>query len=321
MSGTSLTLEVPTEQEGERLDRFLAGALDDRTRSALRRMIADGRVDVDGVAATKAGLSLRGGSRVDVRLPEAAEAAPGPEEIPVDAVHEDDDLIVVHKPAGMVVHPAHGATDGTLVNALLGRGTPLAPAGGVQRPGIVHRLDRDTSGLLIVAKTDAAHRGLTAAFAERRVHKTYLALVWGHPRPGEGTIERRIGRSRANPTRMCVGGRGSREAESRYRTLESLASFAWLEVQPVTGRTHQIRVHLASIRHPIVGDSTYGGQGWRGIQDPLKRKALRAFERLALHAWRLRFDHPVSGHELRLEIPVPDELAGLLDALRAQRGG
>jgi 23S rRNA pseudouridine1911/1915/1917 synthase len=316
MSGTSLSVEVAPEREGERLDRFLASELPEHTRSALKRLIRDGRVAVDGTVAAKAGLALRPGARVDIELPDTAAGAPQPESIPLDVAHEDDDLIVVVKPAGLVVHPAHAVPSGTVVNALLGRGTPLAPAGGEQRPGIVHRLDRDTSGLLIVAKTDAAHRGLSRAFAERRVHKTYLALCWGHPRPAEGEIDRRIGRSRTNPTRMCAGGRGSREALSRYRTLETLPSFAWLEVQPVTGRTHQIRVHLASIRHPLVGDATYGGQGWRGIQDPLKRKALKTFDRLALHAAALRFEHPVSGRELSLRAALPGELAALLDTLR-----
>ena len=316
MSGDTRTLQVPEGQEGERLDRFLADAMIDQTRSALRRLIVAGRVSVDGLAASKAGLALRGGMEIVVRLPEPSPDRPRPEAIPVEVVHEDDDLVVVVKAAGMVVHPAHRVPSGTLVNALLGRGTLLATAGGVKRPGIVHRLDRNTSGLLVVAKTDTAHRALARAFARREVRKTYQAVVWGHPRPDEGTIERTIGRSRANPTRMTVGGRGSRGAVSVYRTVETMPGFAWLEVRPITGRTHQIRVHLKSIRHPIVGDSSYGGESWRGVQEPVKRKTLRCFKRLALHASDLAFPHPADGREVSFHAPVPEELEDLLAALR-----
>jgi len=233
-------------------------------------------------------------------------------------VHEDEHLVVVLKPAGMVVHPGHGRTAGTLVNALLGSGIPLSPTGAPDRPGIVHRLDKDTSGLLAVAKSAAAHAGLARAFAERRVEKRYRALVWGHPDPASGRIERAIGRSRAHPLKMAVRAtRGRpRVAETRYETAEFLPGFALLDLWPLTGRTHQIRVHLQSIHHPIVGDEQYGGRAWRGVQDPLKRRAIRRFERLALHAAHLAFAHPVTGAALSFQAPLPSEFEELLRALR-----
>ncbi len=311
-----LVLDVASEQEGERLDRFLAGQVTGKTRSALRRLIDDGCVRVDGRAATKAGHLLKEGMRVEVDVPQPPDDLPRGEPIPIEVVLEDEHLLVVNKPAGMVVHPAHGVHRGTLVNALIGRGTPLAPAGGRRRPGIVHRLDRDTSGLLIVAKTDAAHLALARAFAAREIRKTYLALVWGHPRPESGTIERRIGRSRAVPTRMAVGGRASRPALSHYRTLESIPGFALLEVKPITGRTHQIRVHLKSIHHPIVGDTEYGGRAWRGIQNRRRRDAIRGFDRLALHAVALSFRHPVEGRDVHVSAPPSAEIERLLTILR-----
>ena len=318
MSAETVTLRVPAEQDGERLDRFLASSMNDLTRSALRRIIVAGRVTVDGESPPKAGVLLKAGTEVVVALPDPEPDALLPEAIPIDVVHEDEHLIVVVKPAGMLVHPARGNPGGTLLNALLGRGVRLAPAGGNKRPGVVHRLDRDTSGLLLVAKTDLAHRAMARAFARREVRKTYHALVWGRPRPAEGTIERSIGRSRSNPTRMAVeGARGKRQARSVFRTLESMPGFALLEVRPVTGRTHQIRVHLKSIHHPVVGDSQYGEQGSRGVQDPLKRKALRNFRRLALHAYRLSLVHPVEGRELNFHAPRPAEFEELLGVLRA----
>ncbi len=229
--------------------------------------------------------------------------------------------MVVDKPIRLVVHPGHGQPDGTLINGLLGMGIPLAPAGGARRPGVVHRLDRDTSGVLVVAKTDAAHRRLSRAFAERRVRKRYRTLVWGRPDPADGTIDRGIGRSRNNPTKMAVQGtRGQRRAAlTHYKTVESLPGFALLEIDLETGRTHQIRVHLQSIRHPVVGDERYGGRPWRGIQDPLKRAAVKKFEGLALHAFELRFDHPCSGEPCTFASPMPERFKRLLESLRGSR--
>jgi len=318
MSTGRRVLRVPGDAAGARLDRFLAGQLTELTRSALGRLIRAGQVSLDGVPASKPGQTLREGMQVEIVLPDAPSLTAQPESIPLDVVFEDDDLIVVDKPAGMVVHPGHGCHSGTLVHALLGRGTPLAPAGGAVRPGIVHRLDRGTSGLILVAKTDPAFHELRRAFSEREVSKRYVALVWGHPDPAEGTIERGIGRSRNQPVKMAVQHtRGRlRPAVSEYRTREHLTGFCLLEVRPLTGRTHQIRVHMQSIHHSLVGDDRYGGRAWRGVQDPLKRKALREFERLGLHASRLVLNHPVRGRPLRFKAALPPAFERLLEVLR-----
>jgi 23S rRNA pseudouridine1911/1915/1917 synthase len=310
-----ITLLAAEEDEGRRLDLVLAGRLTDRSRSALRRLILRGHVRVDGRCASKPALDVRAGMRVEVEPPPEPEL-PGPLSIPIDVVHEDDDLAVVDKPAGLVVHPAPTRTGGTLVHALLGRGMPLAPAGGVERPGIVHRLDGPTSGLLVVAKTDRAYRALADAFARREVRKDYQALVWGRPDPQRGSIERPIGRSRSTPVKMSLSGRGSRPAITHYATREELPGFALLDVTIETGRTHQIRVHLQSIHHAIVGDERYGGRPWHGLQDPVKRRAVREFDRLALHAFKLAFRHPVTGRTVAFVAPLPEEFEALLRILR-----
>ncbi|MDX1389218.1 MAG: RluA family pseudouridine synthase [Acidobacteriota bacterium] len=311
----TVRLEVPSDADGARLDRFLADHVAGHTRSAVRRWIVDGHVTVDGSKPSKPGLSLAPGMRVEVVIPEPEPGTPLPESVPLEIVHEDDDLVVVVKPAGMVVHPGHGRSSGTLVNALLGRGTALSRVGGPRRPGIVHRLDRETSGLLIVAKNDRSHHALSRAFAEREIEKTYRVLVWGHPDPGEGTIERAIGRSRGDRTRMSVHVRGGRAARTHYRTLRRLPGFTLLDVDLETGRTHQVRVHMQSIHHPVVGDTRYGGRMWKGVQDPTQRKALRTFDRLALHAFALRFRHPTTGMSQRFESPLPAEFENLLAVL------
>ena len=279
-------------------------------------MILSGRVLLDGQPPAKAGAPLSAGAHLEVTLPPPPSDALVPEDVPFTVVHEDASLVVVDKPAGVVVHPGHGRRSGTLVHGLLGRGIALAPAGGTDRPGIVHRIDRDTSGLLVVAKTDAAHRALSQAFARREVDKAYLALVWGKPRPEEGRIERSIGRSRSDRTKMSVAVAGGRPAISTYRTVETLPGFALLEVTIATGRTHQIRVHLLSIHHPVVGDARYAGERWRGVPDPGKRKVLRAFARLALHATALSFRHPETGERMQFRSPLPEDLEALLAALR-----
>ena len=316
MTATTLRLAVPEDADGSRLDVFLASRVPDRSRSALSRLVAEGRGRVDGRTAKKAGLSLDAGTEVEIVLPPPLPATPQAEPIPVEALYEDEHLLAVLKPAGLVVHPGHGRGSGTLVNALLHRGTPLAPAGGALRPGIVHRLDRETSGVLLVAKTDTAHRALAAAFARREVRKTYLALVWGHPDPRAGTIDRGIGRSRSDRTRMAVGASGSRKAVTAYRTLEALPGFALLEVDLVTGRTHQIRVHFEALGHPVIGDTRYGGQPWRNLRDTAKRAAILGFHRLALHATRIALTHPVTSRPLVVEAPMPPEMEALLAALR-----
>jgi 23S rRNA pseudouridine1911/1915/1917 synthase len=318
MSAEYRDFTVPDAGEGTRLDRFLADVIEDRSRSFLRRLIVDGEVTVDGEAVTKPGTPVKTGMEIGVRIPAPAESGPAPEDIPLEVIHEDDDIIVVVKPAGLVVHPGHGRAGGTLVNALLGRGVSLPATGSPDRPGIVHRLDRETSGLLVVAKTDPAHEYLAKAFERRLVRKRYLAAVWGHPDPPEGRIELPIGRSRSNPLMMSVRStRGRRRsALSTYETLESMPGFSLLAVSPETGRTHQIRVHLQSIHHPIVGDARYGGRGWRGVQDGVKKHAIRKLERLALHASDLAFTHPADGGHMKFHAPLPADFEELLNKLR-----
>lgn len=316
-AGGAIEFEVPVEASGERLDRFLAARLADFTRSAVRRMIDGGRVVVDGATAPKAGYVLETGATVEVDLPPADPIRPQPETgIPFGILHEDDDLIVIDKPADLVIHPGHGNRTGTLVHGLLGRGIRLSSIGAPDRPGIVHRLDQHTSGVLVVAKTDVAHVRLAEAFAAREIVKIYHALVWGRPDPEDGVVDRAVGRSSKDRTRMAIGVRGGRRAVTRYRTIEAPPGFAWLEIELETGRTHQIRVHLQSIGHPVVGDDRYGGVLWKSVQDPIRRKALKSFPRHALHASRLEFVHPTTGARVRFEAPVPAEIVALLDALR-----
>lgn len=307
---------VPAESQGLRLDRFLALRYPERSRSALQKLIGDGTVTLGGERVRPSAV-LRAGDRIDLRFPAPAPTGLVPESIPLVIVHEDADLLVVDKPSGMIVHPGAGAETGTLVHALLARGGTLSGIGGPRRAGIVHRLDRGTSGLLLVAKTDRAHLALAAAFEGREVEKTYQALVYGRPKKTEGLIEGAIGRDRANRLKMSLRAPRGRAAVSRWRVLDDMPGFSRLEVRPETGRTHQIRVHLQSIGHPIVGDDRYGGLGWRGVPDPRRRLALRHFGRLALHAWRLALRHPVTGASLRFESPLPPELTALLEALRA----
>jgi 23S rRNA pseudouridine1911/1915/1917 synthase len=318
MTPLRLRLEVPAEATGERLDVFLAEQLPAQTRSAWKRTIEDGHVAVDGLAAAKPGLVLKAGMAIDASIPESPPGLLEGEDIPVALVHEDEHLAVVIKPAGLTVHPGHGRARGTLVHALLGRGLPLAPAGGALRPGIVHRLDKDTSGLLLVAKTDLAHRGLTRMFARREIGKTYLALVWGRPDPAAARIDDAIGRSRRDPTKMAVRAPRAREATTIYRTIEKLDGYTLLEIDLVTGRTHQIRVHFAARRHPVIGDTRYGGAPWKRLRDPKRRALLAAVPRLALHAAKLVFTHPVTGVAISLSAPLPDDVLALVHALRTR---
>ena len=316
MSAVRLRLDVPDEAAGVRLDAFLASHHQAVSRSVWKRLIEGGLVAVDGRSTAKPGFAVKSGMAITATIPEAPPSQLEGESIPIEVVHEDADLAVVLKPAGIVVHPGHGARRGTLVHALLGRGLALAPAGGSERPGIVHRLDKDTSGLLLIAKTDAAHRALTRMFARREIEKTYLALVWGRPQPPAGRIDDAIGRSRRDPTKMTVGAQRGREATTIYRTIETLPGFALLSIGLVTGRTHQIRVHFASRRHPVIGDTRYGGAPWKVLRDPARRALLTSFPRLALHAAQLALAHPITGRPLSFSAPLPADVAALLDALR-----
>jgi 23S rRNA pseudouridine1911/1915/1917 synthase len=308
-------LAVDEAGAGERLDRWLVRALPDLSRARLQSLIADGGILVDGRRA-RSSLRLKAGQSVSVRVPAPEAAAPLPEAIPIAVVFEDRHLLVVDKPAGLAVHPGAGRASGTLVNALLHHVRDLSGIGGVLRPGIVHRIDRGTSGLLVVAKNDQAHLALSRQFAGRSVEKEYLAVVLGVPRAPEGTIDAPIGRDPVHRKRMSVRAPRGRAARSTYRIVERLDGAALLRVRIATGRTHQIRVHLASLGHPVAGDPTYGGRRRPASRGAVARGALEALTRPALHAARLAFAHPATGERLEFESPLPPDLQELLTALR-----
>lgn len=294
------TRDLVTDLDGERLDVFVARRIPELTRSRVRKLIDEAFVTIDGRLPAKAGVKLERGQRVQVTIPPPQPTALEPEAIPLRIVYEDDDLLVVDKPAGMTVHPAPGHASGTLVHAVLARCPGLSGIGGEGRPGIVHRLDKDTSGLIIVAKNDKAHLSLARQLKERRVEKTYIALVEGRLKQREGVIDAPIGRHPRDRKKMAVVERG-REARTRYRVLREVDGRSLVEARPETGRTHQIRVHFASIRHPVVGDTVYG----RAAPAPSLRRQF-------LHAQRLAFRHPRTGERLELEAPLPEDLAQAL---------
>jgi 23S rRNA pseudouridine1911/1915/1917 synthase len=321
-----LDLSVPAPSHGERLDRFLAAAQADLSRSRLQQLIRGGRVSVNGRAA-RASHRLRDGDRIRIELPESRPARLVPEELPLTIVHEDDDLIVIDKPAGTVVHPGAGVMSGTLVHALLHRYPEIADVGGEGRPGIVHRLDKDTSGLIAVARSARAYRALVEALRARTVHRRYRALVWGDPRSEGGTISAAVGRDPHERKRMAVVARGGREARTHWRVTERFGLASHLELELDTGRTHQIRVHLTHLRHPVVGDPVYGGRGKKllslpPLQRSLGRALLECLPRQALHASQLELLHPVTGTGLTFRATLPDDFARALKLLRdAMAGG
>ncbi|MEL6877117.1 MAG: RluA family pseudouridine synthase [Pseudomonadota bacterium] len=297
-----------------RLDKALADATE-LSRARVQALIAEGHVQVDGAAATSPSAKVAAGASFQIDVPAAAEAEALPQDIPLDVAFEDEHLIVVNKPAGMVVHPAAGNPDGTLVNALLHHCSgQLSGIGGVARPGIVHRIDKDTSGLLVVAKSDAAHEGLARQFADHSLHRRYLAICGGHPSPKEGTIAERIGRSDTNRKKMAVldkkASRG-KHAVTHYKVLKRFESSALIECRLETGRTHQVRVHCASIGHALLGDPLYG-------KTPKPLKFLlqsQQFTRQALHAAELGFLHPISGENMRFSADLPEDMRELIDEL------
>lgn len=292
----------------ERLDKFLVGLLQEFSRSRIQGLIEDGFVAVNGRPAKKAGQMLENGGRVTVRIPPSAPTDLLHEKIPLDIVFENDDLLVVDKPAGMVVHPAAGHSSGTLVNAMLGYSPDIEGIGGEERPGVVHRLDKDTSGLIMLAKNERAHRWLQDQFRLRKVEKTYLALVDGKPPTPSGRVEAHIGRDPSHRKRMAIvpESRG-REAISEYRTVEAFQNHTLLEFHPLTGRTHQIRLHCAFLGSPIVGDQVYG-----------RKHASVEISRHFLHAYRLKIVLPGEKDPRLFEAPLPPELEQLLISLRAQ---
>ena len=306
---------VPDELAGARLDRCLAALHEEWSRSRVRRLIDDNRVTHNNLPGKPASqVAANDVLTVDEPEPEALDVVP--EEIPLDIVFEDSDLLVVNKPSGLVVHPAAGNPSGTLVNALLHHCEDLSGIGGVARPGIVHRLDKDTTGLMVVAKTDRAHQGLTLAFRWRKVAKTYLAVCFGVPGDAEGVVDAAIDRHPQHRRQMAVVADG-RPARTLYRVEERWDGAALLHCRLVTGRTHQIRVHMAHIGHALVGDPLYAGRQWRNIKDPHAAKVCRDFPRQALHAMRLGFAHPVTGEDVTFEAAPPEDIQGLLDVLRS----
>jgi 23S rRNA pseudouridine1911/1915/1917 synthase len=287
----------------ERLDKAVAGRVGDLSRSSVQHLIKTGEITVDG-RLSKPSYRVQVGDEVVVRVPAEVPLQVLPEDIPLDVVYEDDVMLVVNKPAGLVVHPAPGHPSGTLVNAVLARCPQIAQVGGADRAGIVHRLDKDTSGLILVAKDEAARAALQRQFKRRQVGKVYLALVEDHVQPREGIIEVPIGRHKKNRKKMAVV-RGGRRARTLYRAIEFFDRHTLLEVRPHTGRTHQVRVHLAWLGYPVVGDEVYGHR---------RQRLLRG--RHFLHAARLRCTHPATGEEMGFEAPLPPELVAVLNRLR-----
>jgi 23S rRNA pseudouridine1911/1915/1917 synthase len=315
ISETRHHLHVAQRSDRARLDRFLAETMPAFSRSRLKALIETGQVSISGETITEPAYRVKPGQAITLSVPPPVDDTPRGQDIPLAIAYEDDDLIVIDKPAGLVVHPAPGNPDRTLVNALIAHcGESLSGIGGVRRPGIVHRLDKDTSGLIVAAKHDAAHHGLAAQFATRRLSRTYQAVVWGTPRPPAGEISGNIGRSPRNRKKMAVVRAGGKTAITTYRTLRALgAVWSLLECRLQTGRTHQIRVHLAARGHSVVGDPLYGGRTGRGNLDEGVRAALTACRRQALHAVALGFTHPVSGATLRFESPLPADIQRLID--------
>lgn len=320
---------IPAGLAGERMDKALAQQLQGLSRSRIQQLVRAGKAMIDGVSVTDPGYRLAEGRVVHLVIPPPEPALPEPQSMPLDILYEDDQLIVLNKPAGLVVHPAPGNYSGTLVNALLAHcGDSLSGVGGVRRPGIVHRLDKDTSGVMVVAKTDSAHQSLSAQFADHGrtgpLQRAYAALCWGVPLPRMGTIDAPLDRMVNNREKIAVVSRGrGREAITHYRvedsfprSTEPLVSLVRCELE--TGRTHQIRVHMAHKGHPLLGDPLYGS-GFRSKEPQLGEKAyaaLKALDRQALHAVLLGFAHPVTDEEMVFESPIPDDIKAVVEAIQ-----
>ena len=310
----SLHLSVSADNEGERLDAFLASRIEGWSRARLQRLIEEADVLVNG-HAVKSSYKLRLKDEIEVELTPPPSTSFAPENIPLDIVYEDDELIVVNKPAGIVVHPAAGVMSGTLANALAFHFQQLSTSGGAARPGIVHRLDKGTSGLMVVAKIESAHENLADQFRDREIFKSYVALVHGQVEKRTGQIDQPIARDRGNRTRMAVV-RGGRPSLSIYRVRKRFERFTLLSVELKTGRTHQIRVHLAWLKHPVVGDDAYGSGRDKTIPDVKLRSEIANLGRQFLHAEQLGFRHPQTGAELRFTAPLPPELQAVLNEIK-----
>ena len=324
---TTHRAKVSADQAGWRLDRFLATELSELSRSRLQQLIDQGQVTRGGETIRDANTRVKPEQEYTVAVPPPRPALPEAQDIPLTVVHEDDELIVIEKPPGLVVHPAAGNPDGTLVNALIAHcGQSLKGIGGVARPGIVHRLDKDTSGLLVAAKSERAMKSLAKQFANHTIERAYHAVVWGSPRAGNGVVEGQIGRNPFDRKRMAVMRSGGKEARTRYRVLETFGPKArpvasLVECRLETGRTHQIRVHLTHLGHPLIGDPSYG----RARQPPRAKTEAEAkafataaeFPRQALHAFVLGFQHPTKHKTMRFESAWPEDFAALVAALRS----
>lgn len=325
MSGSSTSLQfiVSDEFDGQRLDKALSGLCEDLSRARVQALIKEGQVKINGFSAS-ASEKVDRGDVLDVVVPPVQEAEPQPENIPLDIVYEDDDLLVINKPAGLVVHPGAGNYDGTLVNALLYHcGGSLSGIGGVARPGIVHRLDKDTSGLLVAAKNDRAHQGLSSQLADRSLSRIYYALVLGVPMPPAGVVDKPIGRDPKNRQKMAVTSKNSREAQTAYQVAAEYRNvLSLIQCSLHTGRTHQIRVHMAQIKFPLIGDPLYGTQPTalraalkKAGYEPEVMDAVLAFGRQALHAAEISFIHPMTEEEMHFESELPDDFSNLLKIL------
>ena len=313
---------VIADTVGDRLDRMLATALPDHSRTRIKGLIENGQLTSAGRTITDPSYRVKSGEEFTLNIPAAEPAIPQPEAIDLEVVHEDADLIVIDKPAGLVVHPAPGNIGGTLVNALLAHcGESLSGIGGVKRPGIVHRLDKETSGLIVVAKNDRTHIDLSEQFAARTIDRAYQAMVWGIPRPLTGNIEGNIGRNRHNRKKMAIVPSGGKHAKTGYKVVKRFGDFATLvECRLATGRTHQIRVHMAHIGHPVIGDTTYGGGISGARRAALNEETLIFIKKLqgqALHAFELGFRHPGSTESVKFLSQLPIEMSKLIALLES----
>lgn len=309
---------VGPDKGGERLDKWLAEAVDGLSRARLRALLEEGQVTLDGETIRDASRRVKPGQEARITEPPPVAALPEPQDIPLTVLYEDSDLIVIDKPAGLVVHPAAGNPDGTLVNALLFHcGDSLSGIGGERRPGIVHRLDKDTSGLMVAAKTDLAHRGLAEQFAHHSLTREYHCLVWGRPTPAKGSVEGNIGRHPTNRKKMTVLRSGGKHALTHYRVLDTFEdSFSLVECRLATGRTHQVRVHMAHLGHPLLGDSVYGRSGFPKALSKSTREAIGNLGRQALHSRYIRFLHPRTQMEIALESQLPKDINTILSVSR-----
>lgn len=325
MTNQTRDYHVQEDQHGTRLDRFLIRTTDGVSRTYLQKLVRAGEVTVNDKIAKQPSYPLQYGDRVCLTLPEPRPLETiQPEKISLDILHEDSHLIVLNKPAGMLVHPANAVNVGTLVNALLAHcRADLSGIGGVERPGIVHRLDKDTSGILVVAKTDVVHRGLAVQFEKHSITRQYVAVVCGTPTKTAGTIDAQIARSRRDRRRMTTVETGGRHAVTHYKVLEVYPKFALMQLVLETGRLHQIRVHLQGIGHPVAGDAIYGGEQ-RALNDADTvelRQALVRLKRQALHARLLGFVHPATGENLTFSAPMPKDMQRVVGALRRAASG